>query len=100
MKKKHLHQLIIIILIAICYGNTLTLKYALDDRMMILESKHTIDGGWKSVKSILTEDTFSGYFGNDKSIVAGGRYRPVSHLSFMISFPNSWNSIMKEHCLG
>lgn len=96
MKKKHLHQLIIIILIAICYGNTLTLKYALDDRMMILESKHTIDGGWKSVKSILTEDTFSGYFGNDKSIVAGGRYRPVSHLSFMIEFQLFGKEIKKK----
>lgn len=86
MKKQNLHRLILIILIAICYGNTLTLQYALDDRMVILESKHTIDGGWDSVKSIFTEDTFSGYFGNNKSIVTGGRYRPMSQLTFLIEF--------------
>ena len=86
MKKHHLHQLIIIILIALCYGNTLTLNFALDDRMVILESQYTIDGGWDSVKSIFTKDTFTGYFGNDKSIVAGGRYRPMSQLTFMIEF--------------
>lgn len=86
MKKQHIHQLILILLVVLCYGNTLTLKYALDDRMVIMESKHTIDGGWDSVKSIFTEDTFSGYFGNDKSIVAGGRYRPMSQLTFMIEF--------------
>lgn len=86
MKKQHIHQLILIILIAVCYGNTLTLKYALDDRMVILESKHTIDGGWDSIKSIFTEDTFSGYFGNNKSVVGGGRYRPMSQLTFLIEF--------------
>ena len=86
MKKQKLHQLIIVLLIALCYGNTLTLKYALDDRMVILESKHTIDGGWEGVKAIFTEDTFSGYFGNNKSLVAGGRYRPMSQLTFLIEF--------------
>lgn len=86
MKKQHIHRLILIILVVLCYGNTLTLKYALDDRMVILESKYTIDGGWKSVKSIFTEDTFNGYFGSNKSVVGGGRYRPMSQLTFLIEF--------------
>ena len=96
MKKQHLHQLILIILIALCYGNTLTLKYALDDRMVILESKHTIDGGWEGVKAIFTEDTFSGYFGNNKSLVAGGRYRPMSQLTFLIDFQLFGQKIKKQ----
>ena len=96
MKKQHLHQLIIIILIAICYGNTLTLNFALDDRMVILESQYTIDGGWDSVKSIFTKDTFTGYFGNDKSLVAGGRYRPMSQLTFMIEFRLFGQKIKKQ----
>ena len=54
--------------------------------MVILESKYTIKGGWDSVKSIFTEDTFTGYFGSDHSIVAGGRYRPMSQLTYMIEF--------------
>jgi len=86
MKNKHLPKVIILLLIAIFYGNTLTLDYALDDRMVILESKYTIRGGWDSVRSIFTEDTFKGYFGNEGTIVAGGRYRPMSQLAFMIEF--------------
>ena len=62
MKKTTLHRLIIAILALLCYANTLTLHYALDDRMVILESKYTIQGGWESVKGIFTEDTFTGYF--------------------------------------
>ena len=96
MKKQNLHQLILIILIALCYGNTLTLNFALDDRVVILESKYTIDGGWDSVKSIFTQDTFTGYFGNDKSLVAGGRYRPMSQLSFMLEFKLFGQKIKKQ----
>ena len=81
---KKIHHLIIIVLALLCYANTLTLHYALDDRMVILESKYTIQGGWESVKNIFTEDTFTGYFGSDHSIVAGGRYRPMSQLTYMI----------------
>lgn len=81
---KKIHRIIISVLALLCYANTLTLHYALDDRMVILESKYTLKGGWDSVKAIFTEDTFTGYFGSDHSIVAGGRYRPMSQLTFMI----------------
>lgn len=86
MKHKRVHQIIILTLIAIFYCNTLSLNFALDDRMVIMESQYTIEGGWNSVKSIFTEDTFSGYFGADNNIVAGGRYRPMSQLTFMLEF--------------
>ncbi len=86
MKKQNIHRIILTGLIVLCYANTLTLHFALDDRMVILESQYTLRGGWDSVKSIFTEDTFSGYFGADKSIVAGGRYRPMSQLTYMIEF--------------
>lgn len=86
MKHKRVHQIIILTLIAIFYCNTLSLNFALDDRMVIMESQYTIEGGWNSVKSIFTEDTFSGYFGTDNNIVAGGRYRPMSQLTFMLEF--------------
>lgn len=86
MKKRTIHRIIIAVLAFLVYANTLTLHFALDDRMVILESQYTIKGGWDSVKSIFTEDTFSGYFGADQSIVAGGRYRPMSQLTYMIEF--------------
>jgi len=86
MKNQNIHRIIISVLALLCYANTLTLHYALDDRMVILESKYTIQGGWESVKAIFSEDTFTGYFGSDHSIVAGGRYRPMSQLTYMIEF--------------
>ena len=84
MKNSRLHQIIIILLVALCYGNTLTLNYALDDRMVVMESKYTIQGGWEGIKSIFTEDTFNGYFANKEAVVEGGRYRPMSQLSFLL----------------
>ena len=86
MKKQNLHRIIIATLAFLFYSNSLTLHYALDDRMVIMESKYTIKGGWDSVKAIFSEDTFTGYFGADHSIVAGGRYRPMSQLTYMIEF--------------
>ena len=84
MKKQNLHRIIIATLAFLFYSNSLTLHYALDDRMVILESKYTLKGGWDSVKAIFTEDTFTGYFGAEHAIVAGGRYRPMSQLTYMI----------------
>ncbi|MBR4135893.1 MAG: glycosyltransferase family 39 protein [Bacteroidales bacterium] len=96
MKNSRLHQLIIIILAVLCYGNTLTLKYALDDRMMLMESQPVIQGGWEGIRYIFTQDSFNGYFGNEGSLVAGGRYRPMSQLTFMIEFQFFGQKIKKE----
>ncbi|MCQ2283913.1 MAG: tetratricopeptide repeat protein [Bacteroidales bacterium] len=84
MKNSRLHQLIIVILVALFYCDTLSLNYALDDRMVLMENKSVVQGGWKGVKEIFTQDSFTGYFGSENSLVAGGRYRPMSQLTFLI----------------
>ena len=84
MKNSRIHQIILLTLIVLFYCNTLSLDFALDDRMVIMENEFALDGSWDGIKSIFTEDTFTGYFGNDKSVVVGGRYRPMSQLSFML----------------
>lgn len=81
---RRLHQMIILLVVAVFYCNTLALDFALDDRMVILESKSTIEGGWQGTRDIFTRDSFSGYFGNDNATVAGGRYRPLSQFTFMV----------------
>ena len=96
MKNNRIHQIIIILLVALCYGNTLTLNYALDDRMVVMESKYTIQGGWEGIKSIFTEDTFNGYFANKEAVVEGGRYRPMSQLSFLIEMEIFGQDIKKK----
>lgn len=84
MKHSNLHYILIFVVVALFYADTLTLNYALDDRMVIMESQPVLKGGWQGVKDIFTKDTFSGYFGTDKSLVAGGRYRPMSQFTFLI----------------
>lgn len=85
MKKNTLRFLLISIFIFLSYSNSLTLDYALDDRLVIFENDYTLKG-YDGVQDIFTKDSFSGYFGHSKNLVAGGRYRPVSQLSFVVEY--------------
>lgn len=85
MKKNTLRFLLISIFIFLSYSNSLTLDYALDDRLVIFENDYTLKG-YDGVQDILSKDSFSGYFGHSKNLVAGGRYRPVSQLSFVVEY--------------
>lgn len=84
MKNKNLIRYILFIAVALlAYGDTLWLKYASDDRMIIYENDYTLQG---DVKSVMTKDAFTGYFGEGEQLVAGGRYRPLSQLTFMAEY--------------
>ena len=63
------------------YTNTITHQYAVDDSIVILRNQYT-KKGFKGMKGIWTEDTFSGFFGGKRNLVAGGRYRPFSLVTF------------------
>ncbi len=79
-------QIIFLFLLAILlYANTLTHKYALDDTLMITGNKFTKEG-FSGIKSIMTKDAFVGLFGENKNLLPGGRYRPLSHVTFAIEY--------------
>ena len=67
------------------YGNTLTNKYALDDAIVITQNKFTKQG-INGIYDILTNEGFTGFFGKKKDLVAGGRYRPLSLVSFALEY--------------
>jgi len=92
MSKKYFRIFAIIILVLLSYGNTLTLDYALDDRLVIFENDYTLKGT-DGVKDVLTKDSFSGYFGHSKNLVAGGRYRPLAQLTFILEYELFGNEI-------
>ncbi|MEI6348643.1 MAG: glycosyltransferase family 39 protein [Bacteroidota bacterium] len=69
----------------VMYANTLTLEYALDDRLMITDNQYT-KKGVDGIKEIMSNDAFTGFFGSKKSLVAGGRYRPLTHVMFAIEY--------------
>jgi protein O-mannosyl-transferase len=90
---------IIIVFCFVCYGNTLTLKYALDDMMVITGNQFTKEG-FDGIKDILTTDLFAGYFGKDQNMVAGGRYRPLSLLTFAVEYQIFGENPMISHLVN
>ena len=82
--KKTSKYIIIILFTFILYGNTLFHDYALDDALVITENEYTLSG-FEGIDDLFSEEFFSGFFDqNDKKLVAGGRYRPLSMVTFEI----------------
>ncbi|MFA4852259.1 MAG: DUF1736 domain-containing protein [Bacteroidales bacterium] len=67
------------------YANSLFNQYALDDRLMITENQFT-KKGFNGIGDILSTDSFVGFCGEQRNIVAGGRYRPLSIITFAIEY--------------
>ncbi len=67
------------------YANTLTHDYALDDAIVIYNNMF-VEDGVSGIPGILTKDTFFGFFKEEgkASLVAGGRYRPLSLVLFAL----------------
>ncbi|HEB62647.1 MAG TPA: tetratricopeptide repeat protein [Bacteroidetes bacterium] len=84
---KRFHLLVIFVLAIILYANTLWNDYAQDDAIVITDNMFTKQG-IKGIPGFLTNDTFYGFFkkkGKAK-LVSGGRYRPLSPITFAIEW--------------
>jgi tetratricopeptide (TPR) repeat protein len=77
--------LIIFVISFIFYGNTISNEYALDDSIVITENSFTRQG-FEGIDEILKNDSFTGFFGKQKKLVSGGRYRPLSIVTFAIEY--------------
>lgn len=79
-------DVIIIFLIGFgLYANTLSHEYVLDDKIVITENEFTKQG-FSGISEIMTTDVFVGFYGTDKNLVAGKRYRPLSLVTFAIEY--------------
>jgi protein O-mannosyl-transferase len=80
-----LQALIIAILAFTLYANTFDHEYALDDTIVIVQNDY-VQQGIAGIKDILTKDTYDSYYRYLKTTdqVPGGRYRPLSVISFAI----------------
>lgn len=78
-----MHLILIFVLSCALYANTLFHQYAVDDSIVILRNKFT-KKGFAGMPGIWGEDTFTGFFGSKRNLVAGGRYRPLSVATFAI----------------
>jgi tetratricopeptide (TPR) repeat protein len=83
--KAYLPHFIIIAFAFVIYGNTLFYDYTLDDLIVIKENAFTTKG-IEGLSGIFKYDSFTGFFGVQKTLVAGGRYRPLSIATFAIEY--------------
>ncbi len=78
-----IHKIIIFVFGCLLYANTLGYDHAVDDAIVITDNMHT-QQGVAGIGGILGKDTFHGFFRDDKKLVEGGRYRPLSLVLFAI----------------
>ena len=83
--QKYLPHLLIFVFAFLLYGNTLTHDYTLDDLIVIKDNSFT-KKGFSGIKEIFSYDSFTGFFGTEKKLVAGGRYRPLSIATFAVEY--------------
>lgn len=80
---KHLPAWGMFLLGFLLYANTFSHQYALDDAIVITDNIYTQEG-FGGIGDLMTHDAFTGYFKAKKNLVAGGRYRPLSMVTFAI----------------
>ncbi|MFN8295140.1 MAG: glycosyltransferase family 39 protein [Chitinophagales bacterium] len=75
--------LVIFLLSFVLYGMCLNYEYVLDDRIVLSENNF-VKKGFDGIYDIFSTESFTGYLGEQKDLVAGSRYRPLSIASFAI----------------
>jgi hypothetical protein len=77
---------IILFLIAFgLYAYSISFEYVLDDQIVITENSFT-KKGFAGIGDILTKESFVGRFGEQKNLVLGARYRPLSIVTFAVEY--------------
>jgi len=76
------------------YGQSLPYEFVLDDKI-VLNENNFVKKGFAGIKDILFTEGFVGYFGEQKDLIPGARYRPLSLITFAIEYElfgglNSW----------
>jgi protein O-mannosyl-transferase len=95
--------IILAIIIFIFYFNTFSNEAAFDDRMAVTDNEY-VQQGFAGIGSILTTDAYQSYLEhrNAGNQLAGGRYRPLSLITFAIeqqvmgTAPDNETADMKE----
>jgi len=82
-KANFLPHLVIFVFAFLLYGNTIPYDYTLDDLIVIKDNAFT-QKGLAGIPEIFRYDSFTGFFGIQKKLVEGGRYRPLSIATFAI----------------
>lgn len=82
---KKLHLIILFVFGFLLYANTIGHDYTVDDAIVITDNDF-VKKGFGGIGDILGNDTFLGFFKVEKNLVAGGRYRPLSLVTFAMEY--------------
>ena len=77
--------IILIVLSLIIYYKTANYGYVLDDAIVIEDNNYT-KKGFGGIWDLMTTESMQGYFGEQKNLVQGNRYRPLSLVTFAIEY--------------
>ena len=77
--------LLFILLSFVLYFQCLKYGYVLDDKIAITENDYT-KNGFAGIPDLLSTDTFMGYLKKENQLLPGGRYRPLSLITFAIEY--------------
>lgn len=80
-KYNWLRALVVFALSSIFYLQGINFGYVLDDAIVIEDNQFT-SKGFAGIKDIMTNESMTGYFGEQKNLVQGNRYRPLSLVTF------------------
>lgn len=80
-----LPMIVLLLLPFALYAASLSFEYVLDDKIVITDNAF-VKKGLSGISDIFKTDSFEGYFGEQKNILAGGRYRPLSIVTFAIEY--------------
>ncbi len=69
---------------AVLYALTITYDFALDDAIYITQNDFTKQG-FAGLPDILTKESMVGFWGQQKDLVVGGRYRPIALATYAIN---------------
>ncbi len=69
----------------ILYAPSIQYDYALDDQIVILANEYTKQG-FSGIWKILSTESMEGFWGEQKNLLAGGRYRPLSIATFAVEW--------------
>ncbi len=81
------------------YYESIQFGYVLDD-VIILSENSFVQNGFSGIWDILSKESFTGYFGEQKDLVAGSRYRPLSIVSFAIETEFFGNNPHLSHLIN
>ena len=82
-KENKFPALLLFLLSIAIYIQSVNFDYVLDDKI-VLNENGLVKKGFAGIGDILSTESMTGYFGEEKQLVAGGRYRPLSLVTFAI----------------